>query len=341
MRGGKADAPHVEVAKSKAAVQVASGITVQAIGERYIRDHCIGDDPEKPRRRSHREKARILHRYVYPALGDRPMGSVTRGELIALLDAVKDNHGGVMANRCLAEIRKLYGWAIGRNLIDSSPVVGIVRPGEETKGDRVLSDAEIKEVWGAADKIGYPYGSFVKALLLTGRRRTSVATMRRSELDRKARTWKPTDSSDNKQAPELPLFTALETLLDSIPALSKADADADFIFRTNHRDVAINSFADIKAAVDTTIVSARAKAGIKSAIPPWDLSRDIRRTVKTRLAELKVPKEIRDLIMGHARTGMDAVYDHSERRAEKRAALQKWGTLLAKIVGGTSHKKAA
>ena len=165
--------------------------------------------------------------------------------------------------------------------------------------------------------------------------------MRRSELDRKARTWKPTDSSDNKQAPELPLFTALETLLDSIPALSKADADADFIFRTNHRDVAINSFADIKAAVDTTIVSARAKAGIKSAIPPWDLSRDIRRTVKTRLAELKVPKEIRDLIMGHARTGMDAVYDHSERRAEKRAALQKWGTLLAKIVGGTSHKKAA
>ena len=53
-RRGKADAPHVEVAKSKAAVQVASGITVQAIGERYIRDHCIGDDPEKPRRRSHR-----------------------------------------------------------------------------------------------------------------------------------------------------------------------------------------------------------------------------------------------------------------------------------------------
>jgi hypothetical protein len=68
-------------------------------------------------------------------------------------------------------------------------------------------------------------------------------------------------------------------------------------------------------------------------MPAWDLSRDVRRTVKTRLAELKVPDDIRDLILGHARKGMDAVYDHSKRREEKHEALEKWAAHLASIVG--------
>src|SRR5262249_48161635 len=137
--------------------------------------------------------------------------------------------------------------------------------------------------------------------------------------------------------------TALEMLLDSVPARGKMDADADFIFRTTTTDVPVQCFADIKTALDEAIATARAAAGIKHPMPDWDLSRDVRRTVKTRLAELKVPAEIRDLIMGHARQGMDAVYDHSERRAEKRTALNKWAKKLAEIVGTTpaAMKKAA
>jgi integrase len=156
--------------------------------------------------------------------------------------------------------------------------------------------------------------------------------MRRSEIDREARTWTPSNGTDNKQAPELPLFTALEALLDSIPAPGEADKDADHFFRSGLGDAPINSFSAIKESLDAAIADARGKAGVKRPMPAWELQRDIRRTVKTRLAELRVPGEIRDLIMGHARRGMDAVYDHSARTEEKREALERWGQHLANII---------
>ena len=113
---------------------------------------------------------------------------------------------------------------------------------------RTGSVCYIREVWTAADALSYPFGGFVKGLLLTGRRRTSVATVRRSEIDRAARTWKPADGTDNKQAPELPLFTALEGLLDSVLRSDDGpDKDANHVFRSCTADVPINSFTAIKA----------------------------------------------------------------------------------------------
>src|SRR5262249_6552223 len=157
------------------------------------------------------EVRRVLGKYVLgndttaagiPAIGKRPMGEVTRRELIALFDAIAEKHGGVMANRAMAWTARLFKWALGKAIIDASPVVDIEKPGEERKGARVLSDDEIREVWQAAGTLPFPCGHYVKALLLTGRRRTSVATMRRSEVDRTGRTWKPSDGTDNKLRPE-------------------------------------------------------------------------------------------------------------------------------------------
>jgi integrase len=277
------------------------------------------------------EVKRTLEKFLLPKFGDRPISDVSRRELIALFDDIADNNGPIAANRALAWVRRFFKWARSKDYIETSPAADIEKPGEETKGTRVLSDGEIKEVWAAAGTLPFPYGHFVKALLLTGRRRTSVATMRRSEIDRVQRTWRPSNGTDNKQQPELPLFTALESLLDSVPALTEDENEADHIFRSGTADVAINSFTAIKADLDAAIVKARNEAGIKKPMPEWDLSRDVRRTVKTRLADLGVQKEIRDLIMGHARQGMDAVYDHSERRDDKRRALEAWGNLLASI----------
>jgi len=39
--------------------------------------------------------------------------------------------------------------------------------GRETPRDRVLSDAELGEVWRAAGRLGWPSGDFVRFLLLT------------------------------------------------------------------------------------------------------------------------------------------------------------------------------
>lgn len=342
--------PRLEAERERRESAEARASTVRSVATRYFSEiGAPGDDDaegEQPKRRGRRGKVlrtagevkRILTKFLFPKFGERPISEVSRRELIKLFDDIADHNGPIAANRALAWTRRFFKWAVSKDYLDASPASDIAKPGEERKGTRVLSDDEIREIWAAAGSVGWPYGHFVKALLLTGRRRTSVATMRRSELDREARVWRPSGGVDNKQQPELPLFAALEALIDSVPSRGERDKDADYVFRSGSADVPINSFSAIKDKLDDAIAAARTGAGIETPMPGWDLQRDIRRTVKTRLAELGVPKEIRDLIMGHARQGMDAVYDHSERREEKRAALERWGRNLAGILNPDPDK---
>ena len=64
------------------------------------------------------------------------------------------------------------------------------RPGPDHQNrDRVLSPDELGNVWKAAPKLGYPYGSFVRLLILTAQRRGEVASMRWRDVDLDARLW--------------------------------------------------------------------------------------------------------------------------------------------------------
>ena len=45
------------------------------------------------------------------------------------------------------------------------------------KRERVLSDAEIAEIWHAASEAASPYGTIIRLLILTGQRRGEVAGM--------------------------------------------------------------------------------------------------------------------------------------------------------------------
>jgi integrase len=334
--------PRIEAERERRESAEARANTVQSVADRFFVEIGASEgDGDKPKRKGRRGKVlktakevkRTLDRFLLANFGKQPIGDVTRRELIALFDDIADDNGPIAANRALAWVKRFFKWAVSKDYIDANPAADIVKPGEERKGDRVLSDAEIKEVWAAADNLGYPYGHYVKALLLTGRRRTSVASMRRLEIDATRRVWKPSGGTDNKQQPDLPLSSALETLLADIP--EQKVQGGDYLFSTRlARDTALNSFTAVKDGLDEAIAKARKEAGIKQPMSAWELQHDIRRTVKTRMAELGVPKEIRDLIMGHARQGMDAVYDHSERREEKRAGLERWGRHLAGIVEG-------
>ena len=107
-------------------------------------------------------------------------------------------------------------------------------------------------------------------------------------------------------------------------------AKCPYLFTTNGLRP-ISGFSKLKRQVD------RAAAEIKAAAParyagqleePWTFH-DLRRTLKTGLATLRVDKEVRDALLNHARQGVDAHYDHSELDAEKRAAVEAWEQHIA------------
>ena len=59
---------------------------------------------------------------------------------------------------------------------------------------------------------------------------------------------------------------------------------------------------------------------------------DVRRTVRTNLSRLRVPREIAELAVGHVKVGIVARYDLWEAVDERREAFDKWADLLRTIV---------
>src|SRR5882757_9534063 len=77
--------------------------------------------------------------------------------------------------RQCSKVSSAMSRAVLRGMISSSPIVaGMARQGEETR-TRYLNFDEIRLVWQAADRVGYPFGSLFEFLLVTGQRRSEAA----------------------------------------------------------------------------------------------------------------------------------------------------------------------
>ncbi len=79
----------------------------------------------------------------------------------------------------------LYAWCICEGLAETNPVAGSNDPGAGREArDRVLSDAELRSVWLAADPdVLNDFGAIARLLILTGCRRQEIGGLSWGELD--------------------------------------------------------------------------------------------------------------------------------------------------------------
>ena len=89
--------------------------------------------------------------------------------------------------------------------------------------------------------------------------------------------------------------------------------------------MAVNSFSTGKKLLDEMM---RSELG---ELSPFQIH-DIRRTVRTRLASLRVPDEVAEMVIGHGRKGLQRVYDQHSYEQEMREALEAWAARLRSIV---------
>lgn len=156
--------------------------TLGAVAELFMARHSGAH-----RKRTRETYTGMLNKHVLPRWGSRPAAEITRRDVIGLLDEIVDGGSPISANRTLAVVRKIFSWAVTRDIVATSPCVGVRAPAPERSRDRVLSDTELRNVWLAADRYGGVYGALVKLLILTGQRRNEVAQARWSEFDFEAR----------------------------------------------------------------------------------------------------------------------------------------------------------
>jgi hypothetical protein len=75
----------------------------------------------------------------------------------------------------------------------------------------------------------------------------------------------------------------------------------------------------------------------KSKVTKW-VYHDIRRTVRSRLAQLSVPYEIAERVLNHAMGKLERVYNRHGYRQEKAQALQRWADHLMGLVYADQDK---
>ena len=282
------------------------------------------------KQRKAKDVEREIRRNVLVKLAKRPLAEVTRKEIAALVAEIRDRPAPRHAHNVFGHIRRFYSWLLAQpeyeDLIAASPCDRIRAKdfiGLKNSRQRVLSDQEIAGVWKATGILGYPWGPFYRLLLLTGARKTEASDARWGEFDLTAKLWIIPETrfkSDRKHV--IPLSVDAAKLLEELPGWE----GGDYVFSTRGGRIPIDGFSKSKAKLDALV------AGELGYKPEHWIVHDIRRTVRTQLSKLRVSTEIAELIIGHTRSGLDAVYNVHDALVERAEALDLWAQKLRSIV---------
>jgi integrase len=289
-----------------AATRVALRNPFAAVAADFMADHAKD-------LRTRDEMQRKIDKELLPLWGDRPISSITRGEIKALLRE-KARSGPIAANRLLALISKIFTWAVDEEILDSSPAMRLPRQGVEQERERALTADEIRTLWAAFGKLGYPFGPLFKLLLVTGQRRGEVAAMRWSEID--GDSWLlPGARAKSGSGHRVPLSSLGREILASVPELGKLVFSA-------RGDSPLQGWSKAKA---------RADALCETEIADWRIH-DLRRTFATHMRSIGIDRLVVSKLLNHAEAGITRVFDRYSSDPEKAAAMERWANRLREIV---------
>ena len=277
-----------------------------------------------PKQRRGHHVARELRTFFVERWKGRPITSIERCDVIEIINETIDRGTPYQAHNLLGHVRSLFNWAIATEAygLEHSPCDRI-RPrsfiGERVPRQRVLDDAELRVFWHATEQMGYPFGPLFQLLLLTGCRKSEIAGARWREIDNGVLTI-PAERFKSNAQHLVPFSSNALTIIESLPRLG------DYLFGG---DKPVSGFGKPKDRLDKLMVSGAAATGVK--VSPFR-THDLRRTVRTRLASLKVPDTVAEMVIGHGKRGLGRVYDQHRYLDEIREALERWAGLLRDIV---------
>lgn len=291
------------------------------------------------RPRSYEEIERHLKVHWKP-LANASVLKMSRADVAGRLAELASDRGQIAANRARSSLSAMFVWAIKKGIADANPVIGTERT-EERARVRVLSDAELVEIWGACRDDGY--GGIVKLLLLTGQRRDEIGSLKWSEVDLEKRTITlPGARTKNGKPHEIPLCDAAVAILKGQPRQEGRDP----VFGGGANG--FNGWSKSKKALDKRIAEARAEDKSKNEdkkknIAAWCLH-DLRRTMVTGLNEIGILPHVVEALVNHVsgfRGGIAGVYNLALYRPEKRQAADRWAAHIEGLVSGRASNVIA
>ena len=294
--------------------------TVERLATRFIEEHA----KRKTRKNSWQQTVHVFENIVLPAWKGRLVGEIRRRDVRELIEDVAKGRP-VMANRALARLSRFFGWLIEKEVIETSPVVGVKRPVEEKARERMLDDDEIVKLWAACDAIGGPVTAVIKLLLLTGQRRNEIAHLKWNEVHSDVLEL-PGERVEGKQAHLVPLSTQAAAIIASMPKMvPQVPKPGGYVF--GHK---LTHFERVRPEIDRRMGN----------VAPWVLH-DLRRTCASGMARIGIAVPVIEKILAHKSgsfKGIVSTYQRHSFLPEMAAAMQKWGDHVEQLVTGKSAK---
>jgi integrase len=309
-----------EDAKKLAASRVEQSIFA-AVCEIFFVEYLQG----RKLRQASRMERRIRNELI-PHWDDLSVHAISRDHVEDLITAIVKRPAPRYAHSVFDDVKMIFNWMV--DVVDRrKPYKLQVSPCDRIKPTRligpknirtrVLTDAELRSLWLAAEAVGYPFGDLVKMLLLTGCRLNEVAGARWPEFDDKLWTIPPARFKSNSMH-RIPITDDLAALLAKLPRFTSGD----FLFSNRFGKAPVSGFGHAKERID---------AHMPADMPPWCFH-DIRRTLRTRLSALRIDDKVAEMLIGHGKRGLDRVYDQHKFEPEIRDALTRWHALLRSII---------
>lgn len=299
--------------------------TVDVVAERFIARYAS--------QKRWGELERVLRRDIMPEWGKRPVADITRKDIIELLDTIAER-APVQANRTLTVLQIFFGWCLDR-YIDADPSAKIKKPTAETTRERVLNDDELRAFWAGCDKLGWPFGPLFQLLALTACRRSEIAELALTEINKPEKLIELAGARYKTGRPHVVPLS--DMALRIIEALPQVGTKSGLVFTTND-ETAVSGLSKAKRNLDKHMLEElrryatdRGEDLEKVTLPGWT-PHDLRRTARTNFSKLGILPDIGERVLGHVVGGIRGIYDRYLFLPEKRAALDRWAQHLQGII---------
>ncbi len=362
LRRGKADgADPVKEIKLKAERRIVADAehkrnpTVAGLVIEYIEKHA------KVKKRSWKKDEAILNRDVIPAWGKRKAKDVVKRDVTLLMESIVDRGAPIMANLCFCVIRKMYNFAIERDISQHNPCTGLKLPSDRKERTRALSEKEIKILWENLNRTDLNMSGetkrALKLIFLTAQRPGEVVGMHTNEID--GQWWTiPAERAKNKRAHRVYLSSLVMEIVSESISQAKGSREMPidgkydgYIFpspiKESNRplgDTALAVAVGRNLAYPLTDVKGNPlyqkdgkpatenRLGIDHFTP-----HDCRRTAATLMAASKIKFEHRERVLNHKMGKLDGIYNQHDFDDEKQAALETLERKIKSIITGKEN----
>lgn len=187
----------------------------------YIERHA------KQNKKTWKEDQQRFNQYLKRGFATRKLSAVDRSALAGLHSDISKAGHPTVANRVLALVSSIFGWAINAGLVESNPASGL-RKNREKSRDRFLQGDEIPRFFAALSAEENPtIRDYLLVSLLTGTRRANVLSMRWKDISLARSEWR---IEETKNGDSLVVALAPEVVKILTERMESKDKDADFVF---------------------------------------------------------------------------------------------------------------